>query len=163
MTWFWRVSIARSGKKEKSPDFFCIWFFLCVGINVEGWLAAFFFTGEISPKSEIKKKIQKWCNFGGFQSPKSGEWRNQYISIFGFLCVGINIESQLLAAFLLLARFCQKEKLQIQNSKTNWFCQFSVDRSEEEKSKKCHIHIFKFSACSQKYKKMIKDLYFISS
>jgi hypothetical protein len=63
----------------------------------------------------------------GFNRQKSGEWKSQYISIFGFLCVGTNIERQLLGAFLLLVRFCQKEKLQIQNSKKKRrFCQFSV-------------------------------------
>lgn len=130
-------------EKRKNRQISSVFGFLCVGINVEGWLAAFFFTGEISPKSEIKKKIQKWRNFGGFQSPKSGEWKSWHISIFCFLCVGINIES--LAALLLLARFCQKEKLQIQNSKTKWFFQFSVKRSEEKKVKNSIFIYFIFS------------------
>jgi len=79
------------------------------------------------------------------------------------LCVGINIKRQLLAAFLLLVRFCQKEKLQIQNSKKKRFCQFSVKRSEEKKNKICHVHIFHFQLVAKNIFKMIKDLYFTSS
>jgi hypothetical protein len=60
------------------------------------------------------------------------------------LRVGTIIEGQLLAAFMLLAKFCQNEKLQIQNSKFFFFSQFSVDKSEGKKSKNCHIHIFHF-------------------
>jgi hypothetical protein len=69
-----------------------------------------------------------------------------------FLCVGINIECQLLVAFLLLARFCQKEKLQNSKFKKKRFCQFSVDKSEEKKRKNCHMHVFHFQLVAKNIK-----------
>jgi hypothetical protein len=56
------------------------------------------------------------------------------------LGVGINIKRQLLAAFLLLVRFCQKEKLQIQNSKKKK--KIANFQSREVRKKRIKIAIF---------------------
>jgi hypothetical protein len=65
-------------------------------------------------------------------------------------------------AFLLLTKFHHKEK--IKNSEKKWFLRFSVTKSgkeQKEELKQPDSYIW-FLLCSQKYKKMIKDLYFIS-
>jgi hypothetical protein len=64
-----------------------------------------------------------------------------------------------------LARFCQKENFKILNLKRNDFGCFYSPKVREEKNnlilKTPYLYTW-FSLSSQKYRKMIKDLYFIS-
>jgi len=40
--------------------------------------------------------------------------------------------------------------------KKKWFCKFSVDKSEEKKSKNCHMHIFHFQLVAKNIKGWLK-------
>jgi len=64
--------------------------------------------------------------------------------------------------FLLLVKFCQKEKLKtnfLDEEMTFWGFQSPEVR---KKYSNHQIHIFGFSLCSQKYRRMIEHLYLIS-
>jgi hypothetical protein len=55
------------------------------------------------------------------------------------------------------------KKKVLKKSKNKWLWMFSVVRSEKrKKGENCQIHITWISSCSQKYRKMIKDWYFVS-
>jgi hypothetical protein len=57
--------------------------------------------------------------------------------------------------FFLLVKFHPKMKTKIQNSE-NWFCRFSVARSEEKKSKIHQIHILGFHCVAKTIEQWLK-------